>query len=77
MWLKLIRENVYPNVISAHQHLVVVGNKADLEEQREIGHEEAERFAEEIGATCCIETSVKSGLNMEKLLKHIAAAVPQ
>lgn len=70
MWLKLIGENVYPNVISADKHLVVVGNKADLEEQREIGHQEAVRFANEIGASY-IETSAKSGFNMEKLLKHV------
>lgn len=71
VWLKHIKDSVYPCVISSDTGLVVVGNKADLEAQRRVGSDEAGRFADEIGASCCIETSAKSGLNMKELLEHL------
>lgn len=44
---------------------MLVGNKVDLEEQREVTYEEASRFADENGLIY-IETSAKTGKNIEE-----------
>jgi GTPase SAR1 family protein len=71
VWLKHIQESIYPCVISSDTRLVVVGNKVDLEAQRKVWGDEAGKFADEIGATCCIETSAKSGFNIKELLGQL------
>ena len=69
VWLELIRKSVYPNRISSDKHLLVVGNKADLESQRQVERGQIFSLADEIGALCCIETSAKTGMNMKRLLE--------
>lgn len=68
LWMKRIRESVYPQVIPSDKTLIVVGNKADLEVQRSVEVAETREFSAEIEATCCMETSAKSGLNTKELL---------
>ena len=72
VWLKQIQNSMYPCVIPSDIHLVLVGNKADLESQRAVKDEEAGKFAEEIGALGFVQISARSGLNMKELLEHLA-----
>ena len=60
-WLKHIEKYAKENVLK-----FLVGNKTDLEEQRVIQKEEANKFAEEHNLPY-IETSAKEGFNIEEL----------
>eukprot|EP00356_Strombidium_inclinatum_P002917 CAMPEP_0170494088 /NCGR_PEP_ID=MMETSP0208-20121228/14442_1 /TAXON_ID=197538 /ORGANISM="Strombidium inclinatum, Strain S3" /LENGTH=87 /DNA_ID=CAMNT_0010770093 /DNA_START=336 /DNA_END=596 /DNA_ORIENTATION=+ len=53
--------------------IVLVGNKADLE-QREVTSEEGQRFAEENGLIF-IETSAKTGLNVKEAFQEAASTI--
>jgi small GTP-binding protein len=50
---------------------IVLGNKADIHDHRLVSEEEGERYAESLGWTF-IETSAKSGLNVEETFQLIA-----
>lgn len=58
-WLREARMNTSPQVT-----LVLVGNKVDLTEERQVTAEEAERFARENGLSY-MEVSAKTGVNVE------------
>ena len=47
--------------------IFLVGNKLDLESEREVSREEAMRFQRENGIKYWIETSAKSGEQIESL----------
>ena len=56
---------------SGDPHLVVVGNKVDLESQRQISYEDGEKYSNSIGASF-IETSAKTPINISELFIKIA-----
>ena len=56
--------------------LVLVGNKADLEEEREVTTEAAEAFAAEQGMMY-IETSAKTAQNVKKMMQDVASRLPE
>ena len=49
--------------------LLVVGNKCDLEEKREVTREEGEMMAASIGATF-LEVSAKTGENINEVCSY-------
>ncbi|KAI9261050.1 CBN-rab-6.2 protein [Sporodiniella umbellata] len=55
--------------------VVLVGNKTDLNEKREVTVEEGEKKAKELNVMF-IETSAKAGHNVKTLFKRIAQALP-
>ncbi|KAL2498816.1 Ras-related protein RABH1e [Abeliophyllum distichum] len=55
--------------------IVLVGNKTDLVEKRQVSTEEGEGKARESGVMY-IETSAKAGFNIKPLFRKIAAALP-
>ncbi|KAI7864780.1 ras family-domain-containing protein [Spinellus fusiger] len=55
--------------------IVLVGNKSDLNEKREVSLEDGEKRAKEIGVLF-IETSAKVGHNVKTLFKRIAQSLP-
>ncbi|KAJ3702632.1 hypothetical protein LUZ61_006337 [Rhynchospora tenuis] len=55
--------------------IVLVGNKNDLVEQRQVSFEEGEVKAIEIGAIFT-ETSAKSGFNIKTLFRKVASTLP-
>lgn len=60
-WLTECRENS-----DKEATIVVVGNKCDLDDQRQVSVSEGERFAEEHGITF-LETSAKTAVNVEEV----------
>ncbi|KAI8376764.1 rab protein 6 [Choanephora cucurbitarum] len=55
--------------------VVLVGNKTDLNEKREVTTEEGEKKAKELNVMF-IETSAKAGHNVKTLFRRIAQALP-
>ena len=56
--------------------MVLVGNKCDLEDNREVTEEEGREFAEKNGMLF-FETSAKTGKNVEELFKHSVKVIDQ
>jgi len=55
--------------------IVLVGNKTDLQDRRQVSTEEGEERAKELGVQF-IETSAKVGHNIKSLFRQLAAALP-
>ncbi|KAI8384146.1 putative ras small monomeric GTPase Rab6 [Blakeslea trispora] len=69
-WIEDVRAERGPEVI-----IVLVGNKTDLNEKREVSMEEGEKKANDTGIMF-IETSAKAGYNVKNLFKRIAQTLP-
>merc|ERR1711988_1405496 len=52
--------------------VALVGNKVDLEAQRQVSRADAEAKAKEFGAVVFHETSAKSGLNIDQVFEDVA-----
>lgn len=61
-WLRELRSK------APESSFIIVGNKLDKEEEREVSKEEGEELAKDLGTTY-IETSAKTGYNVEKAFK--------
>ncbi|CAN8283879.1 unnamed protein product [Cochlearia groenlandica] len=69
-WIEEVRNERAGDVI-----IVLVGNKTDLVEKRQVSIEEGESKGSEHGVIF-IETSAKAGFNIKPLFRKIAAALP-
>lgn len=69
-WIEEVRTERGSDVI-----IVLVGNKTDLVEKRQVSIEEGEAKARELNVMF-IETSAKAGFNIKPLFRKIAAALP-
>lgn len=69
LWLNDIRANA-----DSECEKIIVGNKSDLEEGRQVTKKEAEVFANDNGYNY-FEISAKSGMNVEPLFEHLARAI--
>ncbi|OHT09338.1 Ras-related protein RABF1 [Tritrichomonas foetus] len=66
-WIHLIHKSAPPDV-----ELVLVGNKLDLENNREVSFDRALNFSQEYGAVLYLETSAQTGQNVKELFDQIA-----
>lgn len=75
-WLNDLRQIAEPDIV-----IVLVGNKADLTQQednkREVTREEAEEWARRNGILEYVETSAKSGENVEKAFMRVSERIYQ
>ncbi|XP_040955465.1 ras-related protein RABH1b [Gossypium hirsutum] len=69
-WIEEVRTERGSDVI-----IVLVGNKTDLVDKRQVSVEEAEAKARDLNVMF-IETSAKAGFNIKALFRKIAAALP-
>ncbi|CAG7846277.1 Ras-related protein Rab6 {ECO:0000312/EMBL:AAF53168.1} AltName: Full=Protein warthog {ECO:0000303/PubMed:10459009} [Serendipita indica DSM 11827] len=69
-WIDDVRSERGNDVI-----IVLVGNKADLSDKRQVTHEEASTKATQLNLMF-METSAKAGHNVKSLFKKIAMALP-
>lgn len=59
-WLKEIKAHAAEDV-----RIYLIGNKSEMEDQREVSFERAIEFAKAHGIHKCFETSAKTGMNVE------------
>merc|ERR1711976_997492 len=69
-WIDDVRTERGSDVI-----IMLVGNKTDLSDKRQVSTEEGERKAKELNVIF-IETSAKAGYNVKQLFRRVAAALP-
>ena len=55
--------------------LIIVGNKIDLTDKRQVGTDEGQALGEELGVMFT-ETSAKVGINVKQLFKDLASTLP-
>ncbi|CAF0951755.1 unnamed protein product [Adineta ricciae] len=55
--------------------IIMLGNKTDLADKRQVSTEDGERKAKELNVMF-IETSAKAGYNVKQLFRRVAAALP-
>lgn len=60
-------------ITTSNPFCIVVGNKCDLEEERQISTDEGQKFAHQIKADF-IETSARTPTNIQELFKKVASA---
>ena len=70
LWIKELKVNNSPDT-----KLILVGNKADLEENREVQYVEGKKFAENYEFLDFFETSAKTGENIKKLFIKSASVL--
>lgn len=69
-WVEEVRTERGKDVV-----IVLVGNKTDLVDKRQVSVEEGETKTKELGALM-IETSAKAGFNIKGLFRKIAGSLP-
>ncbi|KAH3807426.1 ras-related protein Rab6 isoform X1 [Dreissena polymorpha] len=69
-WIDDVRTERGSDVI-----IMLVGNKTDLSDKRQVTSEDGERKAKELNVMF-IETSAKAGYNVKQLFRRVAAALP-
>lgn len=63
------------NIRGDNVSIIIVGNKIDLAEQREVYTEDGKKLADELGVSF-IEASAKAGINIKALFKTLASNLP-
>ena len=67
LWLKDLKSNSSPDI-----KIFLIGNKTDLEEYRIIKTEQAKQYSEEYGLDFFIESSAKTGMNVQEIFIQAA-----
>jgi small GTP-binding protein len=67
MWLRELRTHSSPDV-----KVFLIGNKIDLESERQISTEEGQRYAEQYKLNKFVETSAKTGFNAKNIFIEAA-----
>ena len=62
LWLKDLKANSSPDI-----KIFLIGNKSDLEDQRKIKSEQGESFAEQYDIDLFMESSAKTGMNVNDI----------
>ena len=66
-WLKEVKMQSHPDV-----KIILIGNKCDLEDNREVTYEEAKKFKEENQIIFFEETSARTGINAKQVFTQAA-----
>ena len=67
IWLKELRKESNPNVKT-----ILIANKCDLESDRKVTYEEAEKYSKDFNFYQFFETSAKTGFNAQKIFINSA-----
>lgn len=72
--ITIIRDKILNATGADTLPMVIVGNKADLDSQRQVSSEEAQKLAESFGAAF-VETSAKDNLNVDRAFEALIAQI--
>lgn len=72
--ISIIRDKILNATGADNLPMVVVGNKTDLESQRQIPIEEGQKLAESFGAAF-VETSAKNNQNIDKAFELLISQI--
>ena len=67
LWIKELKVNSSPDI-----KIVLIGNKSDLQNKREVSYEEGKKYLDDDEVINFFETSAKTGDNIKKLFKEIS-----
>ena len=67
LWIKEIRVNSSPDI-----KIVLIGNKSDLDKDRQVSYEEGKKYLDDDEVLIFFETSAKTGENIKKLFQEIS-----
>ena len=67
LWIKEIRLNSSPDI-----KIVLIGNKSDLDKDRQVSYEEGKKYLDDDEVLKFFETSAKTGENIKKLFQEIS-----
>lgn len=70
-YLNRVREYINDD----HPSIVLVGNKSDLEKDREIGRQEGQEMADRFGNCLFIEASAKENINVTEIFHSISKLI--
>jgi GTPase SAR1 family protein len=66
-WLKEVKQHANTDIV-----VYLIGNRADLEDEREVPKERAVEFCQQYGIDKFFETSAKTGFNVEEVFSLAA-----
>ena len=69
-WLKELKKESNPDAKT-----ILIGNKVDLESERKVSYEEAEKYAKDYNFLSFFETSAKTGFNAQKVFINTAISL--
>lgn len=69
LWIQIVKDN------AGNIPILLVGNKLDLKEQREILQDDIESIKEKYGIISSMEISVKTGENMDNMFLNLATII--
>ena len=67
MWLKELKTHSSPDI-----KIFLIGNKVDLDDERQVQSEQGEKFKQEYDLNLYMETSAKTGLNAKEIFIEAA-----
>ena len=67
LWIKELKSKSSPDI-----KIILVGNKTDLIDVRQVSYEEGAKYLEQPGITRFFETSAKTGENIQNIFKEVA-----
>ncbi|QPG74938.1 hypothetical protein FOA43_002276 [Brettanomyces nanus] len=72
--IRLIRDKIL-DTMESDRPLIIVGNKADLEVQRQVSFEELKEVGKEFGGVPVMECSAKSNYNVDEVFESIVKEI--
>ena len=66
-WIKDLKQNSNPDI-----KIFLIGNKVDLEDQRKVSKEEAQKLKDDYEFEFFVEASAKTGFNAKEMFIHAA-----
>ena len=70
MWVQKLKANSKPDI-----KIFLIGNKADLEDKREVSTEEAEKLKDDYKFDLFMEASAKTGFNAKEIFVKAAKII--